>query len=351
MEYVEGTDLSKLVREYGPLPVPHACNYILQAALGLQHAHEKGMVHRDIKPSNLLVSWGSSRNVQTAPVGTAATGRPVVKILDMGLARLIDAEDGVTSELTQEGAVMGTVDYLAPEQALDSRKADIRSDLYSLGCTFYFMLTGKVPFPGGTATEKLLKHRLDEPTPVEQLRPEVSPGLAGVVRKLMAKKPGERYQTPAEVVRALDARTVGGGLTAGRCRLFRRHSETTFGTLPEAVPVGPRRCSWLLLAGLLVGAAFFGFAVVGIAFLAFGSRKAVFQGQGRQRYRRGLPGTGRPRRRPQVGRGCRPPRCDSLSAGASRLAPGFGSRQAADAACLAAGRIKARQHLLRLSGP
>lgn len=212
MEFVEGTDLSKLIREYGPLPIPLASNYILQAAQGLQHAFEKGMVHRDIKPSNLLVSWGSSRTAKTAS-GTAATGRPVVKILDMGLARLSEAEDGMTSELTQEGAVMGTVDYLAPEQALNSRLADIRSDMYSLGCTFYFLLTGQVPFPGGTATEKLLKHRLDEPLPVEQIRPEIPRSLGNVVRKMMAKQPADRYQTPAELVEVLSA-PLGSFITA-----------------------------------------------------------------------------------------------------------------------------------------
>src|SRR5262249_54333549 len=139
MEYVEGTDLAKLVKQNGPLPVAVACDYVRQAALGLQHAHEQGLVHRDIKPSNLLLA------------GKAGGG--VVKVLDMGLARL-EAAPGEGSDgadpLTQEGAVMGTPDYVAPEQATDSRRADIRADLYSLGCTLYFLLTGKVPFPGGT---------------------------------------------------------------------------------------------------------------------------------------------------------------------------------------------------------
>jgi len=198
MEYIDGaTDLSRLVKKNGPLPVSQACEYIRQAALGLQHAYERGLVHRDIKPHNLLMT---------------AEGR-TVKILDMGLARLDQptADDDKSSTITQEGAVMGTPDYLSPEQAQESHTVDIRADLYSLGCTFYYLLTGKVPFPGGTLIDKLFKHRLEEPRPVEQLRPGLPPGVAAVVRKLMAKKPGDRYQTPAEVVVALEAVSSTGG--------------------------------------------------------------------------------------------------------------------------------------------
>jgi serine/threonine protein kinase/formylglycine-generating enzyme required for sulfatase activity len=187
MEYIEGIDLAKLVKEKGPVPIEEACDYIRQAALGLQHAHEKGMVHRDIKPQNLLL----------AKNGT-------VKILDMGLARVARPDsDEASTTLTKEGAVMGSLDYIAPEQAMDSHTVDNRADLYSLGCTFYLLLTGKVPFPGGDALAKLMKHKLEEPVPVEKLRPDVPPGLAAIVRKLMAKQPEERYQTPAEVAEAL----------------------------------------------------------------------------------------------------------------------------------------------------
>jgi serine/threonine protein kinase/Leucine-rich repeat (LRR) protein len=191
MEYIEGaTDLSRLVKKNGPLPVSQACEYIRQAALGLQHACERGLVHRDIKPHNLLLT---------------ADGK-TVKILDMGLARLDQpSEDDQSSTMTQEGAVMGTPDYIAPEQALESHTVDIRADLYSLGCTFYYLLTGRVPFGGGTLLQKLNKHQNQEARPVETLRPDVSPGIARVVRKLMAKKPGDRYQTPAEVAVALKA--------------------------------------------------------------------------------------------------------------------------------------------------
>src|SRR5262249_33340942 len=145
MEYVDGTDLATLVHKLGPLPVGHACEYIRQAAEGLRHAAERGLVHRDIKPSNLLLSQQDG-------------GPGMVKILDMGLARLHtpdEAEEAAsTTALTQEGAVMGTADYISPEQATNAHRVDIRSDLYSLGCTFYFLLTGQAPFPGGTFMEK-----------------------------------------------------------------------------------------------------------------------------------------------------------------------------------------------------
>jgi WD40 repeat protein/serine/threonine protein kinase len=191
MEYVEGRDLAKVVKERGPLPIAEACEYTRQAALGLQHAHERGLVHRDIKPSNLLLS--------------AVKGeRTTIKLLDMGLARLERTTSEQSTTLTQEGAVMGTPDYIAPEQARDSHHADIRADLYSLGCTLYFLLTGKPPFPGGSLSEKLLKHQLREPQLVEEVRPEVPPGVAQLVRKLMAKRPEQRYQTPAELAEALE---------------------------------------------------------------------------------------------------------------------------------------------------
>jgi serine/threonine protein kinase len=188
MEYVEGTDLGRHVRRQGPLPVLRACDYVYQTALGLQHVHEMGFVHRDLKPSNLMV-----------------TGRGQVKILDMGLARLTLAEGDqtTTDELTRDEAPMGTPDYIAPEQAVDSHQVDIRADLYSLGCAFYYLLTGRVPFPGGTQLKKLFKHCWMEPRPVEQLRPDVPPAVAATVRKLMDKRPERRYQTPLEVVEAV----------------------------------------------------------------------------------------------------------------------------------------------------
>lgn len=188
MEYIEGAnDLAKLVKKNGPLPVPRACEFIRQAALGLQHAYERELVHRDIKPANLLLT----------PDGKT------IKVLDMGLARLDSGGDDKTSTMTHDGALLGTPDYIAPEQAVESHTVDIRADLYSLGCSFYFLLTGQVPFPGGTLLQKLNKHQSEEPQPVERLRPEVPPNVAMIVRKLMAKKPTDRYQTPATLASAL----------------------------------------------------------------------------------------------------------------------------------------------------
>src|SRR5262249_3383132 len=176
MEYVDGTDLARLVRESGPLPVAKACEYVRQAALGLQHAHERGMVHRDIKPHNLLLTRTS---------GGVTSAGDLIKILDFGLA----LRGGPEREraITQTGAVIGTPDYIAPEQAINSRSADIRADLYSLGCTFYFLLTGRAPFQGESLTQVLLQHQMEEAPPLEQLRADTPPVVAAVVRKLMAK--------------------------------------------------------------------------------------------------------------------------------------------------------------------
>lgn len=206
MEYVDGIDLTRWVRERGVLPVRQACDYIRQAALGLQHAFEQGMVHRDIKPSNLLVvqprgsSTESSRTISAGPNGFG-----VVKLLDLGLARIGDDGAGKEpSHLTQEGLVVGTPDFLAPEQAKNASKVDIRADLYALGCTLFYLLTGQVPFPGGTPTEKMIRHYTEPPTPIQQLRSDVPPGVAAILDKLMAKRPEDRFQTPIELADALE---------------------------------------------------------------------------------------------------------------------------------------------------
>jgi serine/threonine-protein kinase len=177
MEYLEGIDLDRLVHERGPLPVSRACNYLKQAALGLQHAHEHELVHRDVKPSNLFVTAppapapGGTRRHDPPGQGPPPRDEPagirkggIVKVLDLGLARVTDST-GENSEqvLTKQGFVMGSLDFIAPEQSLDSHHVDIRADLYSLGCTFYFALTGQVPFPGGSPAAKLVQLRLEEP--------------------------------------------------------------------------------------------------------------------------------------------------------------------------------------------
>jgi hypothetical protein len=187
MEYVEGTDLARWVVERGPLPIAEACRYARQAALGLQHAHEHGMIHRDIKPHNLM-----------------RTRDGTLKILDFGLARLAAEAGSGPSAVTGQGTLLGTVDYLAPEQADDARQADIRSDIYSLGCTLYHLLSGQPPFPRGTLVQKVMAHTERQPPSLLEFRPDLPPGLARVVERMMAKPPEQRYQTPAEVAAALE---------------------------------------------------------------------------------------------------------------------------------------------------
>jgi serine/threonine-protein kinase len=184
VEYVDGKDLYGLVRDVGPLPVPLACDYAWQTALGLQHAFEREVVHRDITPSNLRL---------TADCG-------LVKILDMGVALLPEAPapDG-----PGRCGVVGTPDYMAPEQAVAGEDVDTRADIYGLGCTLYFLLTGQPPFPGGSVEQKLLCHHQAPQPGVDSRREDVPSGLVAVIRRMMARKPGERYQTPAEAAEAL----------------------------------------------------------------------------------------------------------------------------------------------------
>jgi serine/threonine protein kinase len=199
MEYVDGVDLGRLVVELGALPVTLACDCIRQAALGLQCAHEHGLIHGDIKPSNLLLQGPDVRKSVTT---FSVLPMPLVKVLDLGLARLASASPGAQED---SATLCGTPDYMAPELARDARLADIRSDIYSLGCTFYFLLTGQVPFPGGTWTEKLVKHQLELATPLRTLRPEVPDAVAAMVERMMANEPSERYAEPVAAAAELQA--------------------------------------------------------------------------------------------------------------------------------------------------
>jgi phosphate ABC transporter phosphate-binding protein len=188
MEYVDGTNLHELVAKHGPLPQERTAHYIKQAAMGLQHAHDVGLIHRDIKPGNILVDRNG-----------------LVKLLDLGLARF--AQDpsknlGITTRF-DNNAVMGTVDFMAPEQVVDSSKVDIRSDIYSLGCTMYYVLTGQVPFPDLSIPQKMYCHQSRAPEPVSSICPNLSVELIGILDTMMAKEPKDRYQTPIEVADAL----------------------------------------------------------------------------------------------------------------------------------------------------
>jgi serine/threonine protein kinase len=190
MEYVDGVDLHKVLKQLGPPPMAQACAWVRHVARGLQYAYEQGLVHRDIKPANLLVSFAGDR----------------LWILDIGLARLEWAAKTVASGQTPTSpviALMGTPDYIAPEQAMSPDQANIRADIYSLGCTFFHLLTGQPPFPGKSLTQKLLHHQQTPPPSVRDVRPELPQELAAVVQRMMAKRPEDRYQTPAGVAVAL----------------------------------------------------------------------------------------------------------------------------------------------------
>ncbi len=203
MRYVEGTDLQRLVERRGPLAVDQTCALARQAALGLEYVAGQGLVHRDVKPSNLLLAW---------PAGDAAAG-PVVKILDLGLARLSEPD----VDLTRSGATLGTPDYLAPEQARDAARAGITADLYSLGCVLFFLLTGRPPFahrPG--VYDKLRAHAEEAPPDVRALRPGVPAALADLLGRLLAKDPAARPRQPAEVAAALEPLAAGADLWALR---------------------------------------------------------------------------------------------------------------------------------------
>ena len=224
MEYVPGVTLERFVQQHGPIPYELACAFIRQASLGLAHASERGLVHRDVKPSNLMITPASGRHADDSPAQ--------LKILDMGVARVLasDAHPGEQlSTLTQGGSVIGTADFVAPEQLEDPHGADIRSDIYSLGCTFYFVLVGEVPFPGGSLVQKLDKQRWHMPTPVNEIRPDILPAVADIVTKMLAKAPADRYQTPTELVAAFDELVRTG--------------------YQSSVPKGPTPCELRVLTG------------------------------------------------------------------------------------------------------
>src|SRR5207248_3738590 len=212
-EFVEGVTLRNLIDRRGPLPADECVRYMIQVAAGLNHAADRGVVHRDIKPSNILIT----------PDGRA-------KIVDMGLARHLES-GSVNGGVTQSGVTLGTFDYISPEQALDPRRADVRSDIYSLGCTFYHALTGRPPVPEGTAAKKLQAHQQLDPIDPRELNPAVPDELAAVLARMMAKDPDRRYQAPTELIAHLKA--VAEKLNVST-------DAVTTDTAVRAVPADPR---------------------------------------------------------------------------------------------------------------
>ena len=197
MEFVEGCNLAQLVRFGGPLPVADACEIVRQAAVGLEHAHEHGLVHRDVKPSNLMLTRDGT-----------------VKVLDLGLARLLDSP-GDEAKATGSQQILGSPDFMAPEQAQDSRQVDARTDLYCLGCTLYFLLTGRPPFAEpqhDTRMKKVMAHVREQPTPVQSVRSDLPSSLIDLLARMLAKSPGDRPRLAAEVAEMLIPLAVGNDL-------------------------------------------------------------------------------------------------------------------------------------------
>jgi serine/threonine protein kinase len=228
-EYIHGTNLRDLVYEQGPMQVGDVLNVGLQIAGALTHSWEREVVHRDIKPSNILIAHDG-----------------LAKLVDMGLARLEYLGQNERDE-TATGVTLGTFDYISPEQARNPRDADIRSDIYSLGCTLFFMLTGRAPFPDGNVLQKLLAHQSEPAPDVREIRPDVPDMLASVIATMLAKQPDERFQTPLDLAAALTSCVEQLGLATPAAAL-----PAYMGTWSPPTQFWRRHGPWIIPAGLLL---------------------------------------------------------------------------------------------------
>ncbi|HYT87810.1 MAG TPA: serine/threonine-protein kinase [Gemmataceae bacterium] len=204
MEYLEGETLDVVLQRRRKLPPNEAVRLTYQALQGLQHLHEQGLVHRDLKPANLML---------VSAAGADTTARATLKILDLGLGRALPEDTASAAQhlhLTGEGMILGTPDYLSPEQARDPRTVDVRSDIYSLGCVLYHCLTGQPPFPDTNILTQMVRHATEPPRPLKELSPEVPDGLQQIVSRMLAKDPAQRYATPEQAAKALQAFQAAG---------------------------------------------------------------------------------------------------------------------------------------------
>jgi eukaryotic-like serine/threonine-protein kinase len=228
MEFLEGETLDEVLSRRKRLPIGEAVRLLRQALDGLQHLHDKRMVHRDLKPSNLMITPAGNKG------GADSTWEATLKIVDIGLGReLFDEsapEGQIDTQLTVEGAVVGTPDYMAPEQAKDARSSDIRADMYSLGCVLYHCITGRTPFPDANIMAQMLRHATENPPPLASAVEGVPAGLQAVLDKLTAKRPEDRFAAPAEGSKALERfQTPGTGSEASKSDMspaFRQWLET-----------------------------------------------------------------------------------------------------------------------------
>jgi serine/threonine protein kinase len=242
MECLEGETLDEVIQRRKKLPIAEAVRIAHQALLGLQHLHEQGMVHRDLKPSNLMVV--------PAGVGQESTLRATVKILDLSLSKALsdESDDGTEGEpqLTTEGTLLGTPDYMAPEQARDAHAADIRADIYAIGCVLFHLVAGQTPFPDSNIISQMIRHATEQPKPLKEFNPAVPDGLQQILNWMLAKDPNKRYPTPERAALALQVFLAAGSEQSNnsddpKLKTYLNWLESEHDIAPPAAPVAPAR--------------------------------------------------------------------------------------------------------------